>query len=349
MSRSLVSIVEVRDSIQTAVRAAMDRIGWKDILEKGKPTALKVNLGWDLFIPGSITSPWVVEGVIMTIRDWVGPISLVEADQVLESIESAYQKSGMPELVRRYGISWVNMSHMPTISVPVEGGVAFTRLELPKILVESQVITIPVMKTHAKTTITGSLKNQWGCISKLRHNYHLVLSDALADINATVKPVLSVMDATVGLEGNGPKTGKPRIVNRVIASSDLVALDSVQASLMGFDPSRIGHLNSCAARGIGSNDLQSISIDRDDRSSGPIAPFQPADHNLISLVEEGLRRSRLKWLVFDTPLFSVMLFGAKVWYLVWYYLVSGQKHWRTILAHPFYGPLWKNVLERKTL
>lgn len=347
MSRSLVSVVERRDSIQAAVREAMERVQWTEHLAKGKPTALKVNLGWDLFVPGSITAPWVVEGVIQTIRDWVGPISIVEADQVLERIDLAYQKSGLPELVRRYGISWVNMSHVPTISVEVKDGVAFHRLDLPKILLESQVITIPVMKTHAKTTITGSLKNQWGCISKLRHNYHLVLPDALADINATVKPVMSVMDATIALEGNGPKSGSPRIIDRVLASSDLVALDTVQAHMMGFDPKSIKHLVTCAARGIGTNDLDKITIVSVEGAPAQFAPFKPADHNLVSMLEEAFRRSRLKWLIFDTPVFSLMLFGAKIWYLVWYYLISGKKHWKTVLRHPFYGPLWKNVFERR--
>jgi uncharacterized protein (DUF362 family) len=347
---SAVSVVSVKESIQEAVREAMEMVSWKDHLERGKPTSLKVNLGWELFIPGSITSPWVVEGVIQTIRDWVGPISIVESDQVLERIEVAYRKSGMPELCRRYGVSWVNMSHGETRTVEVDRGVIFPKLELPTILLETQVVTIPVMKTHAKTGITGSVKNQWGCISKLRHNFHLVLSDALADINATVAPKLSVMDATVGLEGNGPKSGVPRIVNHVLASSDIVALDTVQATIMGLDPRTVDHLKTCADRGIGTNELEQIEIKgaSDIVRSGE-NKFLPAQHNLVSKIEEGLRRSRLKWLFFDTPIFTIMLLGAKVWYVIWFYLVSGKKHWNVILQDPFYGPLWKKVLEHKTI
>ncbi|HEY4490706.1 MAG TPA: DUF362 domain-containing protein, partial [Acidobacteriota bacterium] len=71
--QSTVAVVSVSDSVQDAVRSAMELASWKSYVDQGKPTALKVNLGWDLFIPGSITSPWVIEGVIETIRDWVGP------------------------------------------------------------------------------------------------------------------------------------------------------------------------------------------------------------------------------------------------------------------------------------
>lgn len=343
MSRTIVSVVQVRNSVQEAVRHAMELVSWRNVLQRNRPTALKVNLGWELFIPGSITSPWVVEGVIGTIRDWVGPLYLVEADQVLERIEVAYRKSGLPEICRRYGVQWVNMSHQPTGFVDVPHGRIFPKLELPKILLETQLITIPVMKTHAKTGLTGALKNQWGCISKLRHNYHLVLSDALADINITVRPAMAVMDATVALEGNGPKSGIPRVVNRVLASPDCVALDTVQASLMGLDATHIEHLRACAERGAGTNRMDEINVVGESGARSLSLGFIPARHNLVSRIEELLRRSRWKWLFFDTPVFWIMLIGAKFWYVIWFYLVSGQRRWKTILDHPFYGNLWRTV------
>jgi uncharacterized protein (DUF362 family) len=323
----------------------MELVSWKYALQRGKPTALKVNLGWDLFIPGSITSPWVVEGVILAIRDWVGPLYVVESDQVLENIEKAYRTSGLPAVCKRYGVTWVNMSHAPASRRELPGAKVFSTIELPDILTECQIVTIPVMKTHAKTRITGSLKNQWGCISKLRHNYHLTLSDALADINAALRPAFAVMDATVALEGNGPKSGRPKIVNRVLASADLVALDTVQAKLMGLDPGTIEHLQRCAERGIGTTAPDTIDIIGDPGASTLTLGFEPARHNLVSRIEELLRRSRWKWLFFDTPIFLIMLLGAKIWYLIWFYAVSGRKHWNTVLADSRYGPLWKSVLE----
>lgn len=249
--RSAVSVVSVKTTVSDAVRRAMDLASWKTSLQRGKPTALKVNLGWDLFIPGSITSPWVVEGIILTIREWVGKLYLVESDQVLENIEKAYRKSGLPSLCDKYGVTWVNMSNSPATKRTLPGARIFKEIELPDILLECQILTVPVMKTHAKTKLTGSLKNQWGCISKLRHNFHLTLSDSLADINSALRPAFAVMDATIGLEGNGPKSGRPRVINRILASSDLVAMDTVQAKLMGLDGTKIDHLQSCAQREIG--------------------------------------------------------------------------------------------------
>lgn len=100
-----------------------------------------------------------------------------------------------------------------------------------------------------------------------RHNYHLVLDQALADINTVARPCFAVMDATIGLEGNSPKSGIPKVVNRLLASGDPVALDAVAAKVMGFDPEQIGHLAECMAAGLGTADLRRITtVGEDDLS-----------------------------------------------------------------------------------
>ena len=52
----------------------MDLARWQEFIPRGAEIALKPNLGFDLFLPGSITSPWVFEGVVRVIRDWVDKI-----------------------------------------------------------------------------------------------------------------------------------------------------------------------------------------------------------------------------------------------------------------------------------
>jgi hypothetical protein len=214
-------------------------------------------------------------------------------------------------------------------------------IEVPKVLREALLITVPVMKTHAKTGLTGALKNQWGCLDKLRHEHHLVLDDALADVNSVMRPVLALMDATIGLEGNGPKSGRPRVVDRILCSTDPVALDTIQATIMGIDPASVRHLATCAARGIGTNQRKAITV----RSSEPLPvlpPFLPARHNPVSRWETHLRRSAIKRLVFNTPLFRLALLGAKAYYRAWAWRCAGQA-WDLAAAHPVYGPQWRSL------
>jgi uncharacterized protein (DUF362 family) len=335
-----VSLIKIDTDVIESVRRAMELAQWKKYIPAQAEVCLKVNLGWDLFIPGSITSPLVVEGVILTIRDWVKKIYLVESNQVLEDIEKAFRKSGMNRLCEKYGVEWVNLSKQKTRKLVNNNNHIFKEVEIAEILLQLPMITIPVMKTHDKTTITGAIKNQWGCISELRHNYHLVLDEALAELNAMVNPRFAVMDATVCLEGNGPKSGNPKIADLVLASGDFVALDTVQARLMGFDPQKIQHIQNCAQRGLGVGDLEEIEI-VGEQLGQHIMKFKPAKHNLVSLFELFLRKSPgLRYLFFDTFIFKGCLLLAKMYYQIWT-LLKGNGYKRQISQHPVYGKQWK--------
>ncbi len=335
---SIVAVEAVHGDVRAAVRRALEAVNFRQVLPAGGPVALKVNLGWDLFIPGSITSPLVAEALILELRDHVGEIFMVEADQVLENIERAYHDSGMAAVCRKHGVQWVNMSRSPTETVEAKDNVVLPRIDVPRILRETTLITVPVMKTHAKTGITGSLKNQWGCLPTMRHEYHLVLDDALADLNDVIRPALCLMDGTVGLEGDGPKSGWPRVANRILCSADPVALDTIQAVCMGLDPTSIAHLRTCAERGIGITDRRRIVVAGLDPETHAIA-FRPAGHNAVSRVETLLRRSWMKRLFFNTPLFRFCLFGAKIYYRLWT-AFRAKAAWRVVLDNPIYGPQW---------
>lgn len=338
--KSTVSIVRIKESVQEAVREAMELARWREFITPGADVSLKVNLGWDLFLPGAVTGPWVLEGVIETIRDHVGEINVVESDQVLVDVEKALRQTRVDKVCERMGVKWVNMSRGEFRDIEMPNGRAFDEIRVPEILLRTELITIPVIKTHNKTTITGAIKNQWGCLPKLRHNFHLVLDDALADINSVVKPRFAVMDATVGLEGDSPKSGEPRVVDRVLASGDFVAMDAVVAKILGFDPAKVQHILNCQEIGMGVAELEKIDVVGDDDLTLNLH-FKPAGHNLVSWVELLLRKSFVKWLFFDTPIFTICCWGAKLWYYGWYYLLRGKKMRDKIVNETRYGAQWR--------
>ncbi|MFQ6098733.1 MAG: DUF362 domain-containing protein, partial [Armatimonadota bacterium] len=212
--------------------------------------------------------------------------------------------------------------------------------EVADILLHAELVSVPVMKTHNKSTITGAIKNQFGCLGKVRHNYHPVLSRALVEINRLVRPRLAVMDATVCLEGDAPKSGRPRVVGLVLASNDIVALDAVQATMMGFDPTTIEHLNLAAQAGLGTNDLSRIRLVGEPLDEWRLQ-FEPARDNLVSRVENRLRESRLRRIAFGGLFFRLCCWGALGFYLAWYYLGPGRHMCRQIVEHSPYGAQWR--------
>ncbi|MBW2421700.1 MAG: DUF362 domain-containing protein [Deltaproteobacteria bacterium] len=336
---SVVALEPVKGDVRGAIRRALEAVEWKQAIPAGAEVSLKVNLGWDLFIPGSVTSPLFAEALIREIQDHVGKIYMVEADQVLEDVERAYHATGMARVCARTGVEWVNMTRSRSAMLSMPDNVVLREIEIAEILQRTVLITVPVMKTHAKTVISGAIKNQWGCLPTMRHEHHLVLDDALADLCTAVHPALAVMDATVALEGNGPKSGSSRVVDRVLCSTDPVALDTIQAIRMGIDPASVVHLARCAERGLGTNDRKRIEVRGLDPESDAEV-FEPARHNSVSALENLLRKSFFKRLFFDTPIFKACLIGAKVYYRAWTAL-HARAQWRPILSHPLYGAQWR--------
>jgi uncharacterized protein (DUF362 family) len=325
--------------VHEAVREAMELAGWKDYIPEGSDLALKPNLGFDFIFPGAVTSPWVVEGVIKVVLERASSITLVEADQVLVNIEKSFEQSRLQAILDEYGVNWFNMSKGRFIDVPVPEGLYFKSIKIPEIITRSILITIPVMKTHDKSQLSGAIKNQWGLLEFNRYNLHPVLNEVLVDLHQAVKPAFAVCDATVALEGDGPKTGQPRICDRILASSDIVALDSVTARLMGFDPLQIPHLTMAQEKGIGKCDPDSIEVKGED-ITGLNFKFKPAHHNFISKMELALRKSPLRPLVFNGLPFRLSCIASYYWYWVWYRVVSGKKTADQILYNSRYGKQW---------
>jgi uncharacterized protein (DUF362 family) len=327
-----------REGVIEAVRQAMELADWKRYVPQGAEVSIKPNLGWDKLIPGSISAPWVVEGVIHAIRGHVGRICLVESDQVVVDVERALVLTGLDAVCRRENVTWVNMSRGPFVRLRQPDRLALRDVEIPEILLRTAVITVPLMKTHNKTTVTGAIKNQWGCLRALRHSFHLVLAEALVDVNLMVQPRFAVMDGTVGLEGNGPKSGMPKEMGLVLASANLVGLDATAARIMSFDPHDIQHLELCSRHGLG-------SLDGFGMAGVPVSEvaerFVPAAHNAVSWLELALRKSWLRRAVFDTKLLELMSWGARRYYDLWDYSV-GSRLRREFFASSPYAAQWSS-------
>jgi uncharacterized protein (DUF362 family) len=57
----------------------------------------------------------------------------------------------------------------------------------------------------------------------------------IIDINRSVKTGLSIIDATIAMEGNGPTAGSLVDMGLIIAGTSPLATDMVGASIMGFE------------------------------------------------------------------------------------------------------------------
>lgn len=128
-------------------------------------------------------------------------------------------------------------------------------------------ISLPKFKTHALTQITGAIKNMFGIlVGAEKGRMHAEagnfknFSELLVDIYQIRPPDLVIMDAVIGMEGNGPSSGDQRHIGKLIASDDGIALDAVMTAMMGKQPDKIHQLRIAKQRGIGEIDLSKMEI-----------------------------------------------------------------------------------------
>jgi len=166
------------------------------------------------------------------------------------------------------------------------------------------IISLGKLKTHTLTLMTGAIKNMFGVIPGFRKGqYHKeaprpeMFAQVIVDIFSVSKPRITLMDAVVGMEGDGPSSGDPRYLGFLLAAEDAVALDTVASKILGFKDGEIDSTKIAAKRGLGVSDFSQIEI-----AGEKIESVKPPSFNLPS--------NRLLKLV---PNFLVDLLGPLVW------------------------------------
>ena len=154
-----------------------------------------------------------------------------------------------------------------------------TDLWLPRTVLEADfVVSMPKVKTHHWSGVTLSMKNMFGAVPGAKYGWPKNIlhwkgiQESILDVCATVSVHFVIADAIVAMEGNGPLTGHPRPLNRIVLADDPVAADATCARLMGLDPTQITHIR------IGAQFLGNASAEGIDQVAevvcAPANPFE---------------------------------------------------------------------------
>jgi uncharacterized protein (DUF362 family)/NAD-dependent dihydropyrimidine dehydrogenase PreA subunit len=170
----------------------------------------------------------------------------------------AGKKAGIAAVAEELGIEAADFSRGRTVSFP-DGRLIKQFTIAEPVLDADGLVSLPKLKTHALTRMTGAIKNQFGCIpGMLKGEFHTRMPDIerfsqmLVDLNRFLAPRLCVMDGVVGMEGNGPRGGTPRQVGVLLLSDDPVALDATVCRIMALDPALVGPIEWGEQWGLGS-------------------------------------------------------------------------------------------------
>ncbi len=225
---------------------------------------VKPNMGWDRNAEqGANTHPLVVRSVVEECLK-AGAKKVKVFDRTCNDERRCYVNSGIGPALR--GMKNVEVKYLEEErfrKVPLNGRVLKECLLYGEALAADVYINVPVAKHHGLTRLTLGLKNVMGIMGGNRGAIHTNIDAALADIHTVFKPHMTVIDATRILTAHGPSGGDlrdVRVLNKVIASTDIVAADAYATTLFGLRPDQIAVTVAAYKRGLGEMDLRRMRI-----------------------------------------------------------------------------------------
>ncbi len=129
-------------------------------------------------------------------------------------------------------------------------------------------INLPKLKGHSHAYMTGAVKNLYGmCVGGEKARLHVIgkdprrFAEVLVDLFDFRTPDLNIMDAVIGMEGNGPTNGTPREVGKIIAGRNGFSLDAVSTKMIGYNLNRVKTLEVGKDRGLWGGDVNAVEIE----------------------------------------------------------------------------------------
>lgn len=285
--KSLVTVRKCSDYtpplLSAALHDALDDLGGLSaFVKRGDRVLLKPNLLMSAAPSNAVvTHPAFVEAVASLVID-VGGHPFIGDSPPLGNLNRVLRKSGYEPFMTKLGVKAVPFTEKAALECA--DGRLFRRIDLAREVFEFDcVLNLPKLKTHTQMLLTMAVKNLFGAvIGTDKASWHLragrdfdTFATILLQIYEKIRPALSIMDAILGMEGNGPNSGSPRHIGIVAASADAVALDTVVTQLLGFTVDAVKTCVMARKMGIGSADPDHIVRVGDRLDGFPLRDFKP--------------------------------------------------------------------------
>ncbi len=196
-----------------------------------------------------------------------------------------YQRCGAVE-VERYGAA-LNQNFEVKEQHFAEAAVAHDFKYTAYLDDADAIINCCKLKTHGMMGMTCAVKNMYGMVpGSVKSEYHYRYSNPMdfarmiVDLNRARPARLHIVDAVVGMEGNGPTAGTPKPIGCLLASADPYRLDMICAGLIGLPPACVPTIAAARELGLCPADIDAISV------SEPWQPYLVPDFKNIRNAEK---------------------------------------------------------------
>ena len=282
---------------------------------KDKRVCLKPNL----LMPSSperavTTHPELFRAVAEIVHDYTRNIVLIESPNFFP-LKSTIKKAGLAATVNDLEIEVADITVTKTLLFPLAH--RYKSIDISKAFFDvDYIINMPKLKTHGFTHYTGAVKNLFGTMPGLsKAQMHMKapsqmeFCEFLLDLyggllNGFEKPkkFIHIMDAVVGMEGEGPgPSGKPKKIGAVIVGDDAVALDYVAVNLVGLNLKKVFTITEGFKRGYGVKSPDDIQIKGETLKDMRIIDFKASRSSVMGGIIWPLTSPTIKNIFIEKP------------------------------------------------
>ncbi len=270
--RAAVSLARCESYELARVRGALEETVWllgglEKFVKPGMRVLLKPNLVVGRPAEQAInTHPVFVEAVAQMVLDLGGKPTIGDSPG-FPSARNAAKPCGVADVAKRLGIKVIEMDR--PVSIEPRLGPKRMKIRMSKTALDfDAIVNLPKLKCHSQLYMTVATKNLFGLVPfKRKALWHVRIGEEpelfarmLVQVADVAAPALTLVDAIVGLERNGPCHGDPRQVGVVMAGTDCSAIDRVAVEIAGADPERMLTLKAAEELGSGITQLDKIDI-----------------------------------------------------------------------------------------
>ena len=243
---------------EAALRQVLSPLGGLDWITPGMTVAIKANLVTFLKPEAAATThPGLLCALVMILKEKDARVIVGDSPGGLYTkvfLDRVYSATGMKAVEDAGGELNRNFEIKQATYPEAKEAKTFTYTAW---LDEADaIIDFCKLKTHGMMAMSGAAKNMFGVIpgtAKPEYHYRYPdpqrFADMILDLDEYFKPVLSITDAVVGMEGNGPTAGTPRKIGVLIASRSPHAADLLGAELIGLKAQDVPTLQAALRRG----------------------------------------------------------------------------------------------------
>lgn len=307
-----VSLQPLADYHPDAVRTALELLlaplgGMSYYVKAGQKVLLKPNLLAGKAAEKAVTThPEIVRAVIELAQAAGGIVSLGDSPGI-GSPENVARKCGILEVVETTGVRFAPFEE--SVKIRSNNG-TFQELEVAQEILDADVIiNLPKLKTHQMMGLTCAVKNMFGAVVGLRKpRLHLQAGTdkgffalMLLELCEQLAPTLNIVDAVVGMEGEGPGSGEPIQIGALLAGSNAQAVDTVATQLVGMQPQQVWTQQKALDTGRPYTRLDQLDLCGPPLEQLQISNFRPAKTTDVNFGLKGNLKKYLKHSITARP------------------------------------------------